>query len=607
MAFAIYRHSKHKSLGTVTASARHMTREAKTPNADPARADQNQILIGSEDPAADLADLVPAIDAVDEVGRKRRRKNSVIALEILLTASPEWWSDATTDQQQEWLDASTAWLVQEYGRENIAHLRLHADERTPHLTGFIVPLDPESGHLNARRWVGGAKRCAQQQTDYAASVEALGLSRGIEGSTAEHERVRRYYGQITQPITKLSITRPPRILLDPEGWAAEQRNNLRKQAGPAFARARVTDSERTRRKAAEAQATKDRGRVDRLQAALDEQKALAGHLRALPLPEVLDALGFQQDPRERDRWRAEGFNVTLGTGTKAGKWWDHAAGFGRGGAIDLVQHVMHTDFKGALAWLADQFGSGAAAADLTTQLRAQAVAQVSEAVAERGPFTAPTPAPEHWPMVRRHLVEDRALPASYIDKLHTQGDCYADARRNAVFICRDDEGRVVGAELKGTVQRQDGTRFSGMSPGSKKTAGGFRIGKVARATVLYLVESAIDAISLAKLRSRDGERNFAVVSTAGTTPEPRTWFANLADATRRVCAYDNDKPGDKAAEGLRRHGFERMRPQGKDWNDDLKAARDQSQSRSGKTPPTDPFTTSQSTPPPPSSFDPFNP
>ena len=65
--------------------------------------------------------------------------------------------------------------------------------------------------------------------------------------------------------------------------------------------------------------------------------------------------------------------------------------------------------------------------------------------------------------MRKYLVEDRALPAPYIDKLHQQGDCYADARRNAVFICRDAEGRAVGAELKGTIQRSDGSRFSGMT------------------------------------------------------------------------------------------------------------------------------------------------
>ena len=203
--------------------------------------------------------------------------------------------------------------------------------------------------------------------------------------------------------------------------------------------------------------------------------------------------------------------------------------------------------------------------------RSRAPGQRGEDRAE--PFTAPSPIPEHWPRVRKYLVEERALPAPYIDKLHQQGDCYADARRNAVFICRDAEGRAVGAELKGTIQRSDGTRFSGMTPGSAKDAGGFRIGSIAKAAVIYLVESAIDAISLAKLRATAGEKSFAIISTAGTTPNPRAWLAGIADKVKRVCAFDNDSVGDKAADGLRRHRFERLRPTGKDWNDDLKAAR----------------------------------
>ena len=145
----------------------------------------NRVFIGSDDPAADAAALIPALDAVDDAGKKRRRSNSVIAIEVLLTASPEWWADASAEQQQDWLDRSTAWLVQEYGRENIAHLRLHGDERTPHLTGYVVPLDPDTGHLNARRWIGGAARCRQQQTDYAAAVAPLAY---LAGSRAAQPR-----------------------------------------------------------------------------------------------------------------------------------------------------------------------------------------------------------------------------------------------------------------------------------------------------------------------------------------------------------------------------------------------------------------------------------
>ena len=194
-----------------------------------------------------------------------------------------------------------------------------------------------------------------------------------------------------------------------------------------------------------------------------------------------------------------------------------------------------------------------------------------EAVATAPAFTPPAPEPEAWPRVRHHLIEDRALPAPYVDRLHERGDLYADAKRNAVFVCRGPDGEAVGAELKGTVARPDGSRFSGLAPGSRKDRGGFRIGSLAKATAVYLVESAIDAVSLVAILMTRRERDFAVISTAGSAPEPRAWLAGIADTVRRVCAFDNDAPGDKAADRLRRHRFERMKPTRKDWNDDLRA------------------------------------
>ena len=142
-----------------------------------------------------------------------------------------------------------------------------------------------------------------------------------------------------------------------------------------------------------------------------------------------------------------------------------------------------------------------------------------------------------------------------------------------MFVCRDPEtGHITGAELKGTVERPDGTRFTGMAPGSRKDGGGFRVGDVFTATAVYLVESAIDAISLFRLRQNAGERGHAVISTAGTRKTVPAFLAALGATVRRVCAFDNDDAGDKAAHGLRRAGWKREKPQGKDWNDDLRAA-----------------------------------
>lgn len=574
--YAIYRHAKISDMATLGLSARHMTRAADTPNADPGRADQNRVLVGGADPVADVAALIPEPGSRDARGKLRRRSNSVLAIEVLLTASPEWWADASATQREDWIESSMAWLEAEYGRKNIAHMRLHGDEQTPHLTGYIVPLD-DNGHLNARRWIGGAQRCSKQQTDYARAVEHLGIQRGIEGSTAIHEKVRRHYGQIMQDPQPLEIEEPGRFNLRPGKWAEKQAERINEQAAPLVARAKTAATDRTLRKRAEAQATKERGRAERAdkraEEALTRQKALAGRMRALPLPDVLDALGFEQDARERARWRADGFNITLGQGEKAGKWFDHLADHGRGGAIDLVQHVMGTDFKGALAWLSHQFGDGPTVAEVTAQARQQAIAQVKAAQAEREPFTPPAAAEEHWPHVARYLVQERGLPAGYVAQLHQMGEVYADARRNAVFLCKDPETEAItGAELKGTVPRPDGSRFSGMAPGSRKDSGGFIIGRWSKAATVYLVESAIDAISLMRLRHIAGDTRIAVMSTAGTKRDLPPFLARLRETVRRVCGYDNDAQGDKSAQKLT--GWERERPAGKDWNDDLRALAD---------------------------------
>ena len=150
---------------------------------------------------------------------------------------------------------------------------------------------------------GRKERCAKQQTDYAATVAHLGLSRGIEEARPSMSESGDTIGRLPNPSHRLRSTARPR-LMDPEGWAAEQAQSIARQAAPAFARARTAESDRTAKKAAEAQAEKDRRRRERAEAELEAQKALSARLRALPLPDVLDALGSRADPREKGRWRA---------------------------------------------------------------------------------------------------------------------------------------------------------------------------------------------------------------------------------------------------------------------------------------------------------------
>jgi hypothetical protein len=585
--YAIYRTAKIKTHSQVVASANHMTRAVDTPNADPDRAHLNRILIGSTDPAADVMRLLPKVgQRHPETDKVLRRTNSVLAIEILITTSPEWWAEATEPQRIAWEIDSLDWLKAEYGEANIAHMRLHGDETTPHMTGYIVPLDPDTGGLNCRRWIGEKQQLRDQQTAYALAVEHLGLQRGVRGSTATHEAVRRVYGAITAPQQVLKVPAPSRVTMSPEAWAAEASAQMMKDIQPTVARAAYADTERTRRKSAEAQTNKERGRADRAEIDRDAQKAVADRMRALPIPDVLDALGLTPDPKDKTKWRGDGFIISPGTGEKSGKWFDHAADYGRGGAIDLVAHVLKQDFKGSVSWLADHFGEAHTVATVTASYHANARRDVRNAVHERPAFTPPSPAPEHWPDVRRWLIEDRSLPEKYIDQLHRRGDIYADERRNAVFLCRDpDTDKVVGAELKGTAKMQDGSRFAGLALGSRKDQGGFRLGPLVLAKVVYLVESAIDAISLYTLRRIEGETDFAVVSTAGARGTVPTFLNRLRDSVARLCAFDNDKAGNDAAKKL---GWDRLRPDGHDWNDDLAALSNSTDTTSTTPPDPDP-------------------
>lgn len=582
--FAIMRYAKLKSWRSIIGSIAHMRRLQETPNADPARSNSNQILIGTPDPAESFRRLLPKEGAKDANGKLLRRSNSVLSVEVLMTTSPQWWDTATPEQQEAWVEQSRAWLIEEWGAENVIHLELHRDEKTPHLTGLILPLD-ERGALNAREWIGGrssrkepgSSALSGHQTRYAAAVEDLGLRRGIMGSTARHRTIREHYKALErlQVPTIPQVSTPP--LLGREKWTEDTNERLACQTADLVHAAIELPIERQRRLAAERTAEQANQRAEEAKAA---RRALADEMRALPLEDVLAALGLDKDQKER-LWKAGPKGArTHRIAIKDGKWFDHAAQKGRGGAIDLAQHVLGTDFNGALSWLSSAFGREATTADYRRRAHDSAGKVVELAAEKRPPFTPPEPDPHAWPAVRRHLVEDRALPADLVDAAHAAGDLYGVSRptksslilRNAVFIQRDASGAPTGAELKGIIRGQDGGHWSGLAPGSSKARGVFRVGsELARAARVFVVESAIDALSLAA-RTRDKFKSFVILSTAGDNTMPAPILKAIHPEAQRHAAQDRNPAGDRQAERLG-DGWQRMRPPApfEDWNEELVA------------------------------------
>lgn len=197
MAYAILRAKKLKTAGSVAAALQHNFRERTTPNADPERTAANEHHAASSTAEAMglLRERLPA----------KHRKDAVLAVEYVMTASPTWFDQAGPDVQRVFFDRCLAWLRDKYGADNVIAATVQRDEKTPHLSAFVVPRTPD-GRLSAKEFIGNRDKMRADQTSFAELVQDLGLERGIPGSRATHQRVAQHYAQIAREVPLPTIT-----------------------------------------------------------------------------------------------------------------------------------------------------------------------------------------------------------------------------------------------------------------------------------------------------------------------------------------------------------------------------------------------------------------
>ena len=200
MAFAILRTSKLKTMGNIGGSLAHNYRTIETPNADHLKTPDN---------FHSLSNPEAVKNAISERLPEKRRSDAVICIEYMITASPEWdgWND---ERQNEYFKKAQEWLEQLHGKQNVVATSIHRDETTPHLVAYVVPLDLDTGRLNAKKFLGGKAKLAQMQSDFANKMKNLGLERGIEGSKAKHTRIKEYYAKVNNPVPQIAKVERPK-------------------------------------------------------------------------------------------------------------------------------------------------------------------------------------------------------------------------------------------------------------------------------------------------------------------------------------------------------------------------------------------------------------
>ncbi|KJH69536.1 MobV family relaxase [Aliterella atlantica] len=558
MAYGICRIQKLKA-GSVGRSAKHTSRRYDTPNADP---DKQHIRIIGEPDSPNIPDLETLVR--QHIGEQTIRKNAVLAVEFLLTASPEYFrpddpARAGYYQQQRLEDfqqSACQWLVNRYG-DRIVRAELHLDESTPHIHAYMVPLD-ERGKLNCRALLGGSRyRLSELQDDFAQAMATLGLERGIKGSKAKHTEISKYYAAINSaPDVSLNVSSMQQLVADRQRAIRDSAQMER------TAKALALQVERSKQRIQEL----ERIAKEQAQQALLWQKKyqnLANEVRDIPLEQVAYELGLDPDPKDKHKWQHENHIINI-TGSKFYDW-QHLKG--GGGAIDLVMHVNGCNFNQAVAWLNDRLGESATLEAATYKTRE--IIQTEQP----HPFIPPTPNADKWQQVKTYLTRERRLPSSLVDQLHQQGLVYADDNQNAVFTRRDLDGQTItGATLRGTAGADN--TFKGLVQGSKRSKGWFHFQKGGQSSDpivrAVLVESPIDAMSFAVL-DRTDSRKTIYISTDGAGQVPLEFLQQLPNKSV-IVAYDNDTSGNLMTLNVMEPlpNCVRKLPKAKDWNEELK-------------------------------------
>jgi len=207
--FCILRIKKLHADSNVAGALAHHLRTRETDNADPEKI-RNNWYSGNEYTKDENGRLDKSSNEDIEARRKMKaramakyrknlpekiRKNAVRSVEFMMTVSPEVMSRKDFNSVK-YLNDCTEWVRQKFGKDNVFFVAHHRDETTPHISILITPKD-ENGKLNARKFFGGRDKLSELQTSFYEEVgKAHGLERGIRGSKAKHQTIKKYYEQL---------------------------------------------------------------------------------------------------------------------------------------------------------------------------------------------------------------------------------------------------------------------------------------------------------------------------------------------------------------------------------------------------------------------------
>lgn len=187
------------TLLTIKNFQKHMEREMEVPNANTKL--ENEILIGNKNIYGAVQEYIKDV---------KLRSNGVLARELLMTASPDFFKILLPGELERWKADNMNFLQNTFGT-NCVYATMHIDEKTPHIHALIVPrFTNKKGEyiLSNKRYFDGIEAYRTFQDNYASHMQEhfKVLNRGIKYSKAKHLTIRQYYTLINQNLNEKDIS-----------------------------------------------------------------------------------------------------------------------------------------------------------------------------------------------------------------------------------------------------------------------------------------------------------------------------------------------------------------------------------------------------------------
>jgi len=272
---------------------------------------------------------------------------------------------------------------------------------------------------------------------------------------------------------------------------------------------------------------------------------------------VLERAGWKLDAAESTKHAAKyRSGAAIVIVTHEGKGWFDPLNDGRGDVIALAQHIWGGNIGHARKALRPMAGI---APTLTPSFRDKAAPAPIDAGRTWAKAKPVRPGSQGW----AYLTGTRGLPVAALERAIGAGLLREGIYGTVWFQHRKGDGAPCGWEMRGP-------KYKGFAKGGDKAL--FWIGELGTAERFAVVESAIDALSLATLEG--WPEGTAYLSTGGgfgpiTADALR---ALLPARARLVAATDRGQGGELLADRLHSLAqtagldFGRLRPEAKDWN-----------------------------------------